>query len=68
METGEFNDRYSWELNVRKAPVARNDGLSADTFPSELYRVELIVRWGARGQQSEQRFVTMRSMLKEGQF
>jgi general secretion pathway protein I len=67
-ESGEFNRVYRWQLEVRKQAVERTDGLSADSFPVELYRVELIVTWGERNRQSEQHFVTLRSKLKEGQF
>ncbi len=67
-DSGEFNQRYRWQLDVRKVEVPRDDGLSADSFPVELYRVELIVNWGDGRRQNEQRFVTMRSKLKEGQF
>lgn len=67
-DSGRFDERYSWQLEVRKAEVPRTDGISPDTFPVDLYRVELVVSWGDRNRRSEQRFVTMRSMLKEGQF
>jgi general secretion pathway protein I len=67
-DSGQFNRRYSWQLDVRKYEVPRTDGLSPDSFPVDLYRVELVVSWGDRNRRTEQRFVTMRSMLKEGQF
>lgn len=67
-ESGDFDEKYRWQLEVRKQPVERSDGLSADSFPVELYRVELIVSWGERGHENQQSFVTLRSMLKEGQF
>jgi len=67
-DSGEFNRRYRWQLDVRKAEIAREDGISADSFPVDLYRVELVVSWGDRNRRTEQRFVTLRSMLKEGQF
>jgi general secretion pathway protein I len=67
-DNGEFNRRYRWQLDVRKIEVPRDDGLAADTFPVELYRVELIVSWGDSRRPNEQRFVTLRSKLKEGQF
>lgn len=67
-DAGEFNRKYRWELDVRKQEVAREDGISADSFPVELYRVELKVAWGERGQERHQSFVTLRSKLKEGQF
>lgn len=67
-ESGDFDEKYRWQLEVRKQEVERSDGLSADSFPVELYRVELVVSWGERGHENQQSFVTMRSMLKEGQF
>jgi general secretion pathway protein I len=67
-DSGQFNRRYSWQLDVRKAEIPRTDGLSADSFPVDLYRVELVASWGDRNRRTEQRFVTLHSMLKEGQF
>ena len=67
-DSGEFNERYRWELEISRADVPREGGLSADTFPVDLYRIELIISWGERGRRNQQTFVTMRSKLKEGQF
>lgn len=67
-DSGRFNERYSWQLDVRKEQIPRTDGISPDSFPVDLYRVELVVTWGDRDRPREQRFVTLRSMLKEGQF
>ena len=67
-ESGDFDDKYRWQLDIRKQQVERTDGLSADSFPVELYRIELTVRWGERGHENQQSFVILRSMLKEGQF
>ena len=67
-DSGEFNAHYRWQLDVSKQEVERTDGVSPDSFPVELYRVELVVSWGDRNRRSEQHFVTLRSMLKEGQF
>ena len=67
-DSGEFNRIYSWQLDVSKQEVERADGVSPDSFPVELYRVELVVSWGNRDRRTEQRFVTLRSKLKEGQF
>ncbi len=67
-ESGDFNDQYQWQLEVSKSEVQRTDGLSADSFPVELYRVDLTVSWGDRNRRNQQHFTTMRSMLKEGQF
>lgn len=67
-DSGEFNRQYRWQLDVRKQDVPRTDGLSADTFPVELYRVDLTVSWGDANRRNEQHFITLRSKLKEGQF
>lgn len=67
-DSGEFNQRYRWQLDVKKQEVERTDGVSPDSFPVELYRVELVVSWGDRNRRHEQNFVTLRSKLKEGQF
>lgn len=67
-DRGEFNRQFRWQLDIRKQEVPRTDGLSADSFPVELYRVDLAVTWGEGNQRKEQHFVTLRSKLKEGQF
>ena len=67
-ENGEFSKRYQWQLEVSKYEVVRTDGLAADSFPVELYRVDLTVSWGERNRRNEQHFITLRSKLKEGQF
>ena len=67
-DSGEFSKRYQWQLDVSKYEVARTDGLAADSFPVELYRVDLTVSWGERNRRNEQHFITLRSKLKEGQF
>ena len=67
-DSGEFNQHYRWQLDVQKQEVERTDGVSPDSFPVELYRVELVVSWGDRNRRREQSFVTLRSKLKEGQF
>ena len=67
-DSGEFNRNYRWQLDVQKQEVARTDGVSPDSFPVELYRVDLLVSWGDRDRRREQHFVTLRSKLKEGQF
>jgi general secretion pathway protein I len=67
-DSGRFSDRYDWQLEVKKYEIARDDGLSADSFPVELYRVDLTVSWGDRNRRNEQHFTTLRSKLKEGQF
>ena len=67
-ESGDFSERYQWQLEVSKYEIARADGLSADSFPVELFRVDLKVSWGERNRRNEQHFTTLRSKLKEGQF
>ena len=67
-ERGEFNQQFRWELDIRKQEVPRTDGLASDTFPVDLYRVDLTVSWGDANQRKEQHFITLRSKLKEGQF
>jgi general secretion pathway protein I len=67
-DSGEFNRQYRWQLDVRKEQVQRSDGLATDTFPVELYRVDLTVSWGDANRHNEQHFITLRSKLKEGQF
>lgn len=61
--TGQFDDQYSWELNV-SLYQGETGGDNLITFeelpPVELYHVELVVSWGElRPRQT--RFTTLRS-------
>ncbi len=63
-DSGEFDRKYSWEMNVTEwepptdaAPLAL-----AGVAPVELFKIELIVRWGQGERERRARFVTLRAV------
>ncbi|MBI2397191.1 MAG: prepilin-type N-terminal cleavage/methylation domain-containing protein [Xanthomonadales bacterium] len=61
-DSGKFDDHYRWDLQVSEweppADAARFEG----TSPIEMYRIELVVRWGPSGAERSSRFVTVRAV------
>jgi len=62
---GRFDDRFRYDLQVRKEqpPLAAN-GLK-DELPIELYRIDLTVHWGERGREREARYSTLRAVVPD---
>ena len=57
-DAGEFDDGYRWELAVtQQEPPAAATG-AIEELPIELYRLELVVRWG---DEREAKFTTLRA-------
>lgn len=60
-ESGEFDDRYRWQLEIVEEPWDNESGLSADSLPFMLYRVQLTVHWGSDGRERSALFETLRA-------
>ncbi|MEO6065517.1 MAG: prepilin-type N-terminal cleavage/methylation domain-containing protein [Lysobacterales bacterium] len=65
-DSGRFDERYDWRLDVRKqdAPPAANGNL--DELPFELMHIELTVEWRDGVRTRDARFVTERIQQKLG--
>lgn len=65
-DSGRFDDRYEWRLEVREqdAPPAANGNL--DELPFELMHLELTVEWRDGIRTRDARFVTERIQQKMG--
>ncbi len=65
-DSGRFDDRYEWRLEVRKqdAPAAPNGNI--DELPFDLMRLELVVEWRDGVRTRDARFVTERLQQKLG--
>ena len=65
-DSGRFDDRYDWRLEVRKLepPPAPNGAI--DPLPFELVRIELVVAWREGRATREAAFVTQRVQVKAG--
>jgi general secretion pathway protein I len=59
---GRFDDRFSYDLDVRKIEPPPAQGGVIDTIPVDLLRLELTVHWDDTGKQRSARFVTLRAM------
>jgi general secretion pathway protein I len=62
---GEFDDDYSWELEI--VPYEFNDGSNFNTeeFPVDLFYVELRVEWGQDPRRLQAVFKTLRSAVPQ---
>jgi len=62
---GEFDDDYSWELDI--VPYEFDDGtdLVVDDFPIDLFYVELRVQWGQEPRRRQAVFKTLRTAVPQ---
>ena len=60
--SGKFDRKYRWDMQVTEweppADAARFEG----DAPLELYRIELVVRWGPSQNERSSKFVTVRAV------
>lgn len=64
--SGEFDDRFRWELDAQKYEVESETPIEPGMAPVQLYRLELRVTWEASGKQQEARFTTLRALTPDG--
>ena len=67
-ESGQFNRDYRFELQVEPYIPADSPNAADNNFPVQLFRVELSVIWMVQGRERRERFVTIKSKLKDGAF
>lgn len=67
-EVGEFDRKYRWEMNITEwEPPADAAAIPVGgVAPLDIFRIELIVRWGQGDRERRARFVTLRA-LQPGQ-
>ena len=63
--SGEFNDRYGWEINISSYEFNDDSSLPADDFPVDLFYVELAVLWQQDERPRRAVFRTLRSATPE---
>ncbi len=60
--SGKFDQKYRWDMQVTEweppSEAARFEGAA----PLELYRIELVVRWGPSQNERSSKFVTVRAV------
>lgn len=64
-DSGEFDERYRWDLDVSEAAWESESPISSDALPYVLYQVELTVRWGRDGRERSATFETLRVAQRE---
>src|SRR5262245_20609328 len=63
--TGEFDRKYRWDMQVTEwewESTTQPTGLDAASGMLELYRIELVVRWGRGDSERSSKFVTVRAV------
>ncbi len=65
-ESGRFDDRYRYRLDITPFDPPVIEGQMTPAVAVDMFRIELIVTWSDGYREREQRFVTVRSRLKEG--
>ena len=64
-DSGRFDDRYSYDLDVRKLDPPPAEGGVLDTIPVDLMRAELTVHWEESGKPRSTKFVTVRAIQSD---
>lgn len=65
-KSGRFDDRYRYQLDISVFEPPVLEGAAQPAVAVDMFRIELIVIWSDGYREREQRFVTVRSKLKEG--
>ncbi len=60
--SGEFNDRYRWEMVIEPYFIEDDRGVAFDDLPIDLYYVALTVFWGDGANERSATFETLRSV------
>ena len=62
---GEFDDKYSWELDITPYEVERDGGIVSDASALVLYQVDLTLTWGDDQRTRDAHFRTLRAAPRE---
>lgn len=62
---GEFDDKYSWELDITPYEVERDGGVISDASALVLYQVDLTLTWGDDQRTRDAHFRTLRAAPRE---
>jgi general secretion pathway protein I len=64
-DSGRFDDRYAWDLEVTPYEVASDPPIDPAMVPVQLYRLDLRVRWERGRNEYEAQFSTLRALTPE---
>lgn len=62
---GEFDDKFSWELDIAPYDVERDGGVISDASPIVLYQVDLTLTWGDDQRTRDAHFRTLRAAPRD---
>jgi len=61
--SGSFNDKYRYDLSISEYEMALGEsGPVSETLPVQLFRVEVLVYWGAGNNPATASFVTLKAI------
>lgn len=61
-DSGEFDDTYRWDMQVTEWEPPSDAARFEGQVPLEMYRIEVVVRWGRGDAERASRFVTVRAV------
>lgn len=64
-ESGTFADKYHWEMEIHPWDGAQDQDSPYGQNGLQLYKIELIIRWGDSGKKRKARFSTLRLMQEQ---
>ena len=60
--SGRFDRKFRWDMQVSEWEPPADAAPFEGTAPLEMYRIELVVRWGEGEQERSSKFVTVRAV------
>ncbi len=61
-DSGQFGDRYNWDLEVSLWEIETDSNIDLTMSPVELYRIDLVVSWQRGKNMREAHFSTLRAL------
>ncbi len=61
-QSGSFNDKYSYSLDISEYDMSIGEGLASETIPVELYLVAVEIYWGDSNNRASARFSTLKAL------
>ncbi len=61
-QSGSFNDKYSYSLDISEYDMSIGEGLASETIPVGLYLVAVEIYWGDSNNRATARFSTLKAL------
>ncbi len=62
VSSGKFDRKYRWDMQVSEWEPPADAARFETTAPLEMYRIEVVVRWGSGDTERSSKFVTVRAV------